>query len=34
MDRAEDAGFENDRPQPSEERPSQEVGPDGKLRDL
>lgn len=35
MERTPDAGFENDKPQaPSEEFPSQEVGPDGKLRDI
>jgi hypothetical protein len=34
MERTDDAGFENDRPQLSEEHPSVEVGKDGKLKEL
>ena len=34
MQRTADAGFENDRPQNTEDRPTVEVGADGKLKDL
>lgn len=34
MQRTADAGFENDRPQNTEDHPSVEVGDDGKLKDL